>query len=582
VAAGVCATLDQIALLKEVELTLFVDPALPPQILGDPIRLRQIMLNLANNAIKFSSGYGRQAKVTLRITRQINPSSGQEEISFCVSDNGIGMDAETQSRLFTSFTQADASTTRNYGGTGLGLVISRRLANLMGGEISLRSEPDHGAEFTLHLPLQFIPETISPAKISSQLEGVSCLIVGDNLTLAENFFIYLKHEGVAVERVESRVDAQRWIVNRPVGIHVIVYDSGHYGPYSIEGLRECAHARSEVDVRFIVIGRGRRRRCHREVNGDISIDGNILCRGVFLNIVAIAAGKSTDPCFKKNPCSHQNSSVSNPLMTREKARRLGRLILIAEDNEINQKVILQQLMLMGETADMAENGLKALELWRSGNYSVLLTDLHMPQMDGYELTVAIRAAESGKSRIPIIALTANALIGEAEHCIALGMDDYLSKPVQLVNLKAMLMKWLPEVDSAVYEMPLKEVIKAPDISNLVDVNVLKALVGDDDEIIAEFFREFRLTAARDAAEFRAACTAGQSTTAGALMHKLKAPARSIGALTLSKLCAYMENAGNKGDMDMLMTLQPEFERELVNVDNFLDGYLTSMASSHPR
>jgi CheY-like chemotaxis protein len=352
-------------------------------------------------------------------------------------------------------------------------------------------------------------------------------------------------------------------------------------------------------------------------------------RKVFLNAVAIAGGRITIQDPGNQPAEAGKAPAPLP---REEARKQRRLILIAEDNEINQKVILLQLTLLGHTADIAGNGREALKLWQSGDYSVLLTDLHMPEMDGYELTTAIRGSESlaaktAKPHIPIIAFTANALKGEAEHCLAVGMDDYLSKPVQLINLKVMLEKWLPLAGKAVpvgrvstrqTSVGLKPDLQSTDrLSDLqepetpaavapvemtstpeglsavgrvstrqtsvglkpdlqaavpVDVNVLKALVGDDEAIIAEFLHDFRISAAKIATELRTACAADQAAAAGAQAHKLKSSARAVGAMHLGELCAEMEQAGKDGDMKALKTRLPGFEQELVSVERFLDSY----------
>ena len=188
-------------------------------------------------------------------------------------------------------------------------------------------------------------------------------------------------------------------------------------------------------------------------------------------------------------------------------------------------------------------------------------------MDGYELTAAIRAAEIGKARMPIIAFTANALKGEAEHCLAAGMDDYLSKPVQLANLKAMLEKWLPA--------GARRTVPLPDASALVavDVDLLKALVGDDEAVIRDFLHDFRISAAKIAAELKAACNDGQTAQAGALAHKLKSSARSVGALALGELCAAMEQAGKAGDTETLAVLLPKFDAEMAVVDEYLGSFL---------
>ncbi|MFZ2300519.1 MAG: response regulator, partial [Gallionella sp.] len=288
---------------------------------------------------------------------------------------------------------------------------------------------------------------------------------------------------------------------------------------------------------------------------------------------------------------HGDASVK-PRLSREEARRRGSLILVAEDNEINRKVILQQLMLLGRTADIAHDGREALERWQSGDYAILFADLHMPEMDGYELTAAIRAAEAdagetGKPRTPIIAFTANALKGEADRCRAIGMDDYLSKPVQLADLKTMLEKWMPAVSSdpiADEAAPVEPCSPHDNAGNIpgfhpgyitpapVDVNVLKTLIGGDEAMIREFLHDFHLSAKKIAAELRAVCAANQAEAAGALAHKLKSSSRSVGALALGELCAEMEKAGKGGETEALATLLPKFEQELAGVERFLEGY----------
>jgi CheY-like chemotaxis protein/HPt (histidine-containing phosphotransfer) domain-containing protein len=279
-------------------------------------------------------------------------------------------------------------------------------------------------------------------------------------------------------------------------------------------------------------------------------------------------------------------------------------ILIAEDHKINQEVFRQQLALLGKSADIADDGREALKLWESGHYAILFADLHMPEMDGYELTVAIRTAEkeNNLSRMPIIAFTANDFEEVAEHCLALGMDDYLCKPVKLTSLKVLLEKWLPtevkpeKADNTDGDAlkPKKEVsfletmgIPAPksdsghaDIPAAplskggmpIDVDVLKASIGNDEEMIKELLADFRLSTAKIAEELYGTCAAKQTTAAGALAHKLKSSSRLVGAMVLGEICAAMEKAGNHDDLNKLNTLLPNFKRELVKVEEFCDEY----------
>jgi CheY-like chemotaxis protein/HPt (histidine-containing phosphotransfer) domain-containing protein len=532
-------------------------------------------------------------------------------LEFRILDNGIGIDSETQKRLFTPFTQADSGTTRSFGGTGLGLAISRQLANLMGGEIAVQSEPGKGSLFSVRLPFKLETDDelagLKPEEHmgghppdlqkSNLVAGLSCLVVGDAKSLADDLAAYLVHGGAKVERVPDVAAAQeyisrQWIDRNLPGLCVVIIDTDGAKPPLItsllDGLRAAVRTQPSLDGRFVVVGRGRRRRGRVESADLVMLDAEGMHRLRFVEAVAIAAGRAKEYDVRNQPGDIK--VIAKP-RSREEALQQGRLVLVAEDNEINQKVILQQLALLSEAADIANDGREALELWQSGDYAMLITDLHMPEMDGYELTAAIRAAETGKPRKPIIAFTANALKGEAEHCLEIGMDDYLSKPVQLVNLKAMLGKWMPVVTSdpiadepppPSVPPPMGEGSKAllPPGEGLgrgraasahvpVDVNVLKKLVGDDEEIIRDFLHDFRLSAARIAADLRTACASGKAAEAGALAHKLKSSARSVGALALGELCAEMEKSGKAGDTATLAALLPGFEQELAKVEDFL-------------
>jgi two-component system sensor histidine kinase/response regulator len=329
---------------------------------------------------------------------------------------------------------------------------------------------------------------------------------------------------------------------------------------------EHGHHQPDMEPRFVVIRRGRRRHERTETVDTVTVDGDVMHRDAFLRAVALAAGRMEEEDEVPPP---EVERAAAP--TREQALSEGRLILVAEDNEINQKVIRQQLTLLGYAADIAANGLEALERWKSGNYALLLTDIHMPEMDGYELTAAIRQAEEGKRRAPIIAFTANALKGEAEHCRAVGMDDYLSKPVQLAHLRAILQKWMPAPATA---QIIKLVTPAaapvvPVSQKPVDVKVLEQLVGDDPAVIGEFLQDFRDSAAKIGIELRAAYEAGDTVAAGVAAHKLKSSARSVGALALGELCAEMERAGKAGDAQTLAALLPRFDLELATVDKYI-------------
>ncbi|MEI6415847.1 MAG: ATP-binding protein, partial [Pseudomonadota bacterium] len=499
VAEKVGILLEHIARKKQVDLTLFADPQIPESLEGDAMRLRQVLTNLIGNAIKFSSGLERTGQVVMQ-ARLHRREAERVWVEFSVRDNGIGMDEATQARLFAAFEQADASTTRRFGGTGLGLIISRRLAQLMGGDIRVESVPDVGSTFTLCLPFALLPQT-SDAR-PSQVAGLPCLVIGPSSELTDQVVTYLTHAGAEVERVGNLEAIQR---HRPPSATPWIWLLDSKGEPPLEIVRGAARSHPHGEVRLLVLNRGQRRQPRRLAPDLVQTDGNFLTRRHFLRAVAIAAGREPE---EERPESPGRGSMPCKAPSREEGLRQGRLILVAEDNRINQKVIQQQLALLGLASDVAADGVEALACWKTGEYALLLSDVQMPRMDGYQLAAAIRAEEgqSGADRTAIIAITAGTLKDEIETCKRAGMDDYLSKPMQLVDLQAMLARYLPPEVPSPQPLSLKgrgafypDSPAAPSSthpsspsplegegrgegSSVLDTRVLARLVGDDPKI----------------------------------------------------------------------------------------------------
>jgi PAS domain S-box-containing protein len=568
----VCIMLDRLAEKKGVELTLFTDPAIPVSVLSDAQRLRQIVVNLTHNAIKFSGGQDRPGRVSVQ-AMLIERDAEQIVVEIRVTDNGIGMDQATQAQLFTPFTQADASTTRRFGGTGLGLSIARNLVQLMGGELSVQSTPDKGSTFTVRLPLIPVPDKNDSSEPQSLVAGISCLVIGGTEGLADHLAAYLVSSGAVVEQVPNLAAAQEYAGTPLSSPWIWLIDVGNTPPLP-EELRAMTSAQPERDVRLVVIERGTRRRPRWQDAGQVvEVDGNVLTRQTVLRAVAIAAGRVE---VEEDTVLLGKGMAGFIAPSRVDALREGRLILVAEDNETNQKVILYQLALLGFAADVVSDGQGALERWRSGSYALLLTDLHMPKMDGYELTTAIRAKENSARHIVIIALTANAIKSEVLRCHDVGMDDYLIKPARLADLQAMLTKWIPDPDSAPQPADaatISDAAMAPSAQNSaskpLDVSVLVALVGDDPEITSDFLLDFRRSATQIATEMKTAYAGGQAAQVGALAHRLKSSARSVGAVGLGELCDEIEQSGKADQVATLTALLPRFEAEMAAVDKYL-------------
>jgi signal transduction histidine kinase/CheY-like chemotaxis protein/HPt (histidine-containing phosphotransfer) domain-containing protein len=563
---SVSDTLLPVAIDKDVELSLFIAPQVPDHVWADATRLRQVLFNLVGNAIKFSAGHqGRHGRVSIRA--ELADDGSRLRLRF--SDNGIGMSPETVAQLFSSFTQAEVSTTRRFGGTGLGLAISKRLVTLMNGEIEVHSALGEGSTFMVTLPI----EVASPdsKRREPDIAGVDCVVVGSDAN-ADDLRIYLEHAGA---RVHSAPDLEGAVREAAALIDPVVIQNTRRGDSSGDALRAAFSAMP--DVRFLLIMRGWGRRARMTATDVVTLDGNCLKRLSLLRAVAVAVGRASPEVLYE---SAGQALLNEPLaMTNAQARAQGKLILVAEDDEVNQKVILRQIEVLGHAAEIAHDGAEALQLWRAGNYALLLTDLHMPEMDGYTLAETIRREEVlhgplWRGRMPILALTANALRGEAMRAQAAGMDEYLTKPLQLHLLKAALTKWMPRdtaetVPAALHDDVLLRAHAGP----VIDLAVLKGIVGDDQAVVRQLLADYRASAQRSATELRAACDADDIRQVGIVVHKLKAASRSIGALALGDLCAELENACRSGTREAVSQGVAQIEGAMRSVDAEIDHLL---------
>lgn len=551
---GLSSSLVPVATSKGVDLDLFVSPAVPEYVLSDGVRLRQVLYNLVGNAIKFSAGrLEKRGHVYLRVEiDMLSPLS----LSFRIEDNGIGIPPKVLDHLFTPFTQAEVSTTRLFGGTGLGLAICDRLVSLMGGGIEVSSEPGVGSTFTVRLPFDAAPE--QPERQRPVIARSNCILIDNGMLNIADLREYLEHAEAIVQVAGSMDDAARAVI-RQDGVVVVIHGAQR-DAFAEAQLRDAFSA--APNARHLVIMRGRRRRARIQSTGLVIQDGDALRRDVLLYAVAVTAGLAS-------PETEQESRPDAPPDTRAApsiadARAAGKLILVAEDDETNQKVILQQLALLGYAAEMAGNGKEALHLWREGQYALLLTDLHMPDVDGYTLASTIRYEEAGRRRMPIIALTANALRGEAHRAHLSGMDEYLAKPVKLDLLRSSLAKWMPA--DAAATVPSSTRTASGDLANgVVDVDVLKSLVGDNESIIRDFLAHFLTAASATTGELREACDDADCNKVGAIAHKLKSSSRSMGAIRLSDFCAGLENACRVNDLTSASQYLAHVEAEMAAV-----------------
>jgi len=531
---------------QSVELTLFVDPALPHWVVSDPTRLRQILLNLLGNAIKFVGH--RAAKVALYVQPAYG-SDGRACVQLSIIDNGIGMSAQTIEKLFLPFSQAEASTVRRYGGTGLGLSITQRLVNMLQGQINVQSAVGIGSEFTVELPLvSAIAPVQATAVESADLSGVHVLAVSAELSTTTLLQVYLQSVGASVSVLADGPCLLAQLASVPADT-VLLLDT----------------TTCQAQDNAVLLGRPLVRLVARDQHRTPAQAFEVLTHPVLyadlLHTVAIASGRSQQFAVVETSVQHLEQA---PPPTVVEAQRAGRLVLMAEDNETNRDVVYQQLQLLGYAAEVAVDGEEALQMWQSGRYAMLLTDCHMPKMDGFELTAAIRQAEPVGQHKPIIAITANAMQGEAERCRAGGMDDYLSKPLRMHELGVTLAKWLP-LPQAPAAAPIDASAPSWQKDPLVvwQSDMLNSVVGDDPRLHKHLLEKFLQNAHKQIDTLVRSMALNDLQTLTQTAHTLKSAARTVGAFALGELCQSLESAGRANHRDdcgsLMLRLPAAFE-----------------------
>jgi PAS domain S-box-containing protein len=548
---GVCKSLVPVAAVQGVDIDLFIDPGAPTQVWTDPTRVQQVLYNLVGNAIKFSGD--RAAQRGLVSVRMDVAQAQPLQLALRVADNGIGMTPDTMAVIFDAFRQGEMSTTRRFGGTGLGLAICERLLKLMGGSIEVQSSPGAGSCFTVTLPLE-------PAPVADQprwdLHGLDCILVEGSPGEANALGIYLRHAGADVV-VAHRLDeamVQARLRREPVVIHASRSPGAEDPGALADGFPWKVHHLA------VVQGQGTR----QEGPEMLSIGRNGLGPGAFLRAVAAVAGRAS-PELLDESSNAADIGTSEPPLDIDDARRRGRLVLVAEDDPVNQKVILQQLHLLGHAAEIVHDGVEALERWKQGGHAVLLTDLHMPRMDGYELARAIREAEraaGASSGIPMLLLTANALRGEKARAKAAGIDEYLVKPLPLPQLKSALERWMPAPRS----LPPAVVL---------DTAVLERLVGDDRAVVEALLSDYLRSVRELRRDLQTADAEHDIKRLGDLAHRLKSSSRSVGALDLASACQALEDASHRGNPALLRAATVRVEAALEQVEARLSERLRS-------
>lgn len=422
------------AVSKGLEVVFDISSDVPKDLIGDPLRIGQILINYANNAVKFTE----KGEINVKI-KVINKTEKEVELYFAIKDTGIGLTEEQINRLFKSFEQADSSTTRKYGGTGLGLAISKKLAELMGGTVGVESELGKGSTFWFTAKLQIGDTKALPKILSSDFENRKILVVDDNksarMVLVENLLLM----GFEVSEADSGAKAIKMIkeAQESKAFEIAILDWQMPEMDGLETGKRIIESELKYRPELIMVTAYGREELFQQAQV-IGFD-NVLVKPIQSSILFESISRILE---KKNVIQPKSYSVNindkeQEILTYIKESK----ILLVEDNEMNQEVAIGILEDAGFVVDMAENGKVALEMLEKKSYDIVLMDMQMPVMDGVTATKELRKKEKFKD-LPVIAMTANAMMGDKDICLAAGMNGYVAKPIDIGELWSTLKKWI--------------------------------------------------------------------------------------------------------------------------------------------
>lgn len=561
-------TLSVAAAGKGVALEVFISPEIPDALRGDAARLRQILFNLIGNAVKFTG----EGKVVIRVDPQGLTSEESLVIQIEIQDTGIGMNEDTLSTLFTAFSQADASTSRRYGGTGLGLVITQRLVSMMNAKLDVKSVLGEGTTFTFTITLP-IERDHSIQSDGHNLSGLNVLLAAGDTDVRDYLPEYFVHWAAEVDTTNELAEIAEMVKianGRAKPYDVIVIGCMWPLKEQLELVDTLSAADQTSLGNFVVMTPSRTRNSQSQRDNVVYLEAQPIARARAIRAVAIAAGRaSPDIEYAEEDFASQ---THNPPTTEEAAAN-GQLILVAEDNLTNQDVIRRQLAMLGYAADIVDDGKQALAALETQSYAILMTDCHMPEMDGFDLVKTIRSQESSEKRLPIVAITASVLKAEVARCFEAGMDECLAKPLEISKLKMALRTWLPKSLAAPILIDAAEPKEAILTNGLegsapIDMSVLKNMFEDDD-VCLEILKDFLAPSLSIIEEITTAVSNMSATNVGAAAHKLKSSSRAVGAQALATYCAELETAGKGEDWLVINEKFPQLLIEMKEVTSYI-------------
>ena len=555
---------------KGLTLPIDVQPAIPGQLHGDVVRIRQVLLNLGSNAVKFTF----EGEVVIVAASVAHASGDRVALRFEVSDTGIGIEASDQQRLFRAFTQADSSTTRKYGGTGLGLTISRQLVELMGGRLGLISAPGEGSTFWFELSLRRAAsiQADDPRGDPADLRGKRALVIDDNATNRKIVRQQLLSWGVeSVEAVDAygalRAAAEAAEVGTPFDLGVV--DLNMPGMDGIELARSLkSDPRTAATALFLLSSSGTRL---SEAEAHLRGFAGSLTKPVRSSELfdCLIAGLNSGAAWAEAPAALA-AAQETPALARG-------LILLVEDNEMNQLVGSKVLARLGYRFDIANHGREAVTAVLARRYDAVLMDCQMPEMDGYQATVEIRRIEGEDRHTPVIAMTAAAMEGDREACLAAGMDDYVTKPVRMDAVEAVLARWVGEPSEAGAGGAAPDGEASTPESGPLDqsqIELLRSLDDGQGDLLGEIIESYLVQTAEGRDELVRVIEERDPRALEVTAHTLKGASANVGASAIAAVCAEIETHGRSARLDDAADLVPRLDAELARTRDALSQLVT--------
>jgi PAS domain S-box-containing protein len=555
---------------KGLEFTCVIEPEVPSLLQGDPGRLRQMLINLMGNAIKFTSKGEVAVHVSLKEERE-----DQATLRFAIKDTGIGIPEDRIDSLFRPFTQVDASTTRQYGGTGLGLSISKRITELMGGRIGVESEEGKGSTFWFTVVLGKQPSVSEPVELTEDLKGVRILIVDDNETNRRALSARLKKWDCRWDEAPEAETALKKLHEASAGgdpFRIAILDMvmpGMSGEDVGMEIKKDPILSNTILVMMTSFGKRGDASRFEKIGFSAYLTKPIKHTHLYdcLKMVLKRDFASVDETQKRIITRHTVSEVQ-----KQKIR-----ILLAEDNIVNQKVALKIIEKLGYRADAVANGLEAIKALEMMPYDLILMDVQMPEMDGLEATRQIRSPQSPipNHDIPIIAMTAHAMKGDMEMCLEAGMNDYLSKPVKPEQLAQAIERWVSDRDLARTD---REDGTASKKKIVFDKTGSLSLLGGDEELLKEILALYLEDAPRQIDALKEAIEKGDAAFVQRHAHTLKGSSGNVGAVLMQEVAYEMEKAGKAGNFHRAASLLEKMEKEFDDLKRVM-GHEMKMAGN---